>query len=281
MLDPMFLWVTRSSPYNLLTGHRLRAMGHSALTVPVLNIRAVTQPPLERRPDALIFTSAQAVRHHGFETRLASLKVFAVGDGTARAARRRGYTNVCSANGNVHDLQLLIAATMTRPARLVHYCAKEPAGDLSGFLKRSGFEAERRIVYESHEAEPSQLEGAVAALHMLDGIIIHSPKGAKRVAAVVAGQRWHGIVFCISQACAQEFRELPGLLVKTAEEPDEASLLALLRQVRDRPTAWAQSHPPRLRLISALPRTPPGTPFRTPLVINDNDGPDDFPPTAA
>ena len=282
MPEPMFLWVTRSSPYNLLTGHRLRAMGHSVLTVPVLHVQPVDQAPLERHPDALVFTSAQAVRHHSFEARLASTSVFAVGDGTARAARRCGYTNVRSARGGVQDLQVLIATTIARPAHVVHYCAREPAGDLCGFLENSGFEAERRIVYESHEAGMDDLAGAVAALQLLDGIIVHSPRGAKRVAAVLRESRWHGLVFCISQACAREFGELAGLLVETAAEPDESALMSVVRRFRGRPAPRAPSPPGPLVTLSGASLMLTGRPPRIPHVANNDDGgPEDTPPAAA
>lgn len=295
MFDPMFIWVTRSSPYNLLTAHHLRAIGHSAMTVPVLRIGRVEQPPLGRRPDALVFTSAHAVRHHLFEAPLAWLPVFTVGDATAEAARRSGYHNVRSAAGDVSRLQKLIESSLLRPAHIVHYSAAQPAGDLTGRLAESGFGAERRVVYESIEASAADLEGATAVLPMLDAITVHSPKAARRVAPVLRGARWHGIVFCVSDACASEFAGLPGLLVETAAEPSQASLMTLVGQFRWRPGGRAGA----VAAGAMPPALGPEPPLPWSLdVANDNgsspsgdspagergcarEGPDEPPPTAA
>ncbi len=229
MLGPLFLWVTRSAPYNRLTGHRVRGIGHTVLTSPVLKVRptAAFSPPM--RPDVIVFTSAQGVRHHPLDPAYLDVPVFTVGDRTAEAAGRRGYRHLYSARGNLSDLQRLIVTTVPRPAYVVHFSAMEPAGDLVGYLNMSGYEADRYVVYETEPVEDEALVRAFQALPALDGIITHSAKGARRLAQIISGRRWHGIVFCISEACAAELREVPGLLVEVAARPTEQSLMNLLR----------------------------------------------------
>lgn len=293
MLEPMFLWVTRTAPYHLLTAHRLKAIGHMSLALPVLDVRPVCRAEAEHRPDALAFTSANGVRNHEFRPGWRELPVFAVGDHSAEAARRTGYLNVRSAAGDVADLQKLIVTTLPRPASVVHFGASEPAGDLVGYLRQSGYEAKGVAVYDTVPVGDAELRTAWESLPILDGIVVHSPKGARQVARLIARHRWYGIVFCLSEACAAEFRHLPGLLVETAARPTEGSLISLLRLYRGRPISL------RDRWTGALARTfdreapvpPPAS------VANDNlaergarrapshggypEEPDDPPPNAA
>lgn len=235
MSKPMFLWVTRTAPYHLLTAHRLRAMGHRALAVPVLYVRSLPLQNIRQRPDALAFTSANGVRHHQFEPTWRELPVFAVGDHSAKAALRAGYRNVLSADGDVTDLQRLIENALPCPASLIHFSASEPSGDLAATLRQSGYGAERIATYETVPASDVQLEAAIASMPALDGIVAYSPRGARRVAEVIATTGWCGTVFCISHACASQLRHLPGLVLQTAERPTEESLMNLLRLDRSRP----------------------------------------------
>jgi uroporphyrinogen-III synthase len=296
MFEPMLLWVTRSAPYNLLTGHRLRGIGHSVLTVPVLRVRRAQAGSRHPQPEVLAFTSAHGVEHHPFNIRWAGRPVFAVGDHTAEAARRAGYRDVRSARGDVRDLQNLIVTTVPRPSFIVHFCAREPAGDLVGYLRQSGYEASRQVVYETQPAADIDLQHAVSSMPMLDGIVVHSPKAARRVAEVVASSGWYGIIFCVSPACASEFRALPGLLLETAPRPTEESLMNVLRLYRGRAISTpGRAHQPATRVPSRNIRI--GAPLQVQAVANDNIGaaahprfrpgielpedPDDPPPAAA
>ena len=84
------IWVTRSSPYNLLTAQRLRAMGLHVITVPLLEVRQLPCETALTRPDLLAFTSVHGVRHHPYQSDWTNTPVLAVGDTTAAAARRSG-----------------------------------------------------------------------------------------------------------------------------------------------------------------------------------------------
>lgn len=59
------------------------------------------------------------------------------------------------------------------------------------------------------------------------------------------------MVFCISDACAVEFRQLPGLLVETSAEPTEKSLMELLRFHRGSLTLgrWHSDRPPGRKIV--------------------------------
>lgn len=228
----LYLWVTRSAPFAHLTAQHLRAAGHSPLVAPVLGIVPAPASSPAEVPDMLVFTSRQGVRHHPLDTRFVHVPVFTVGDRTAKAAEAAGYDNVHSADGNVTDLANLILARATGAAHIVHYGAREPAGDLVGQLCAAGHRAERICVYASREAEAGELGAVTASLPWLDGILLHSPRAARRVAALLQASdwRWSGTAYCISEAAALPFAVLPGVRTAVAAKPNEQALLELLEE---------------------------------------------------
>jgi uroporphyrinogen-III synthase len=240
MRSPALLWATRSSPFNLLTAQRLRGMGHGVLVVPLFEIRALTIAPIKRRPDLIAFTSVNGVRHHPYRHDWSAVPVVAVGGTTAAAARRCGYRDVRSAGGNVQDLQALILRSVPTGKRLVHFSAKEPAGDLVRFLRDRCFDAIGERVYETIARPLPQVRGVLASEPRVAGIVIHSPKGARRIAELIAETGWRGAVFCISPACAIELRGIPGLSVHSSPRPTERALMETIRQATTVPVAASE-----------------------------------------
>lgn len=222
------LWVTRSRPFNLLTAQRLRAMGFGVLTVPLFDVQPVGIGKVSQ-PDLIAFTSVNGVRHHPFRHDWTDLPVFAVGDATAAAARRQGYKDVRSADGNVHDLQSLILRSAVVGSRIVHFSAKEPAGDLAGFLSCRGFKAERVSVYETVPTSVAESEKVLGGRGAITGILVHSAKAGKRIADLITQSRWSGDVYCLSTACAEHLRKIAGVTVHCAPQPTERSLMTTIR----------------------------------------------------
>lgn len=227
--SPMTMWVTRSSPFNLLTAKRLRAMGHAVVASPLFDIRPTDAVDLPWAPELIVFTSINGVRHHPFDAHWADVPVFAVGDTTAAAARRCGYRNVMSADGNVRDLQRLILASAVPGKKLIHFSAGSPAGDLVAYLRARGFDAVRQHVYDAQLRPLDQVRAMLSAGPRIDGIVVHSPAGGRRAADLIADSGWSGSVFCISAACAKEFHGISRISVESAARPTERALMQLIR----------------------------------------------------
>jgi uroporphyrinogen-III synthase len=225
-----FIWVTRSAPYNFLTGHHLRAAGHKPLIIPVLTIRPWPHATVMHPPAALIFTSVHGVQQQQVDRRFVDLPVFTVGRRTAMAAREAGYRAISSADGDVSDLERLIVDRLPAGATLLHFSAAEPAGNLPAALERHGLSVRQIIVYESEDAETETLGPALAALPWIDGILVHSAKAGRRIAPFIAdcGRHWNGTIHCISAAAAAPLREVTDRPVLVAATPDEQAMLALV-----------------------------------------------------
>jgi uroporphyrinogen-III synthase len=218
----MRIWVTRAEPGASRTAKTLRAMGHQPVLGPLLEVH-----PLPAHIDldgvgALAFTSANGVRAFAEQADERGLPVFAVGDHTAAAARKAGFAEVASAAGDLNALADLIAGRTARfKGVILAPGPREPAGDLPRALAAQGLLARAVALYETLPVHPPGGMGAV------DAVLIHSPKAAERLAAVLGGKLGPA-VYCISAAAAAPLAGRPFAKVAWADHPDEDSLLKLL-----------------------------------------------------
>ncbi|AJP73646.1 uroporphyrinogen-III synthase [Sphingomonas hengshuiensis] len=147
--------VLRPEPGNAATAAAIEARGARALRLPLFAVQAVAwDAPRAGDFDALILTSANAVRHAGPGLAgLAALPVHAVGAATARAARDAGLTVV--ATGEAGAEALLEQAEAAGVRRALHLAGRERSVAVGGIV------AAMRTVYAS-DAIPIDAAGAWA-----------------------------------------------------------------------------------------------------------------------
>jgi uroporphyrinogen-III synthase len=225
--------ITRTEPGAHATAEAVRALG----LVPAIMPAAVVEPtPVTLDLDgvqALLMTSAAAARAIHITDTLKALPLYAVGDATAEAALAAGFETVISAGGDGATLAVLAADRMSpRKGALLHLRGREVAGDVTGMLRACGFEARHREVYATHDHPDfkAQIQDKLSQ----DGgfILIHSPAGARRLAAAVSDRardfgRW--TLLGLSTACVKPLEHLGFRSVLVAETPDEDALMDALR----------------------------------------------------
>ena len=206
------LLLLRPEPGLAASAQRARALGLEVIACPLFRIEPVHwDVPDPAVYDALLLTSANAVRHAGAGLgRLSNLPVHAVGEATALIAREAGLRVVNTGWAGAAEL----LATLPHSARLLHLAGEH--------LRRqdSGHQIDRKIVYRSvaiDEPALPPLEGMVAA--------VHSPRAGVRLAEL-SGARERTVIAAISaaaaEACGQGWER-----VESAVRPDDESLLAL------------------------------------------------------
>lgn len=230
------LIITRAAPGAQALAAKLKALGHEPLLAPMLEIwlKAYPDAPPGDAQAALV-TSANGVRGLCLATERRDTPLIAVGDATAAAARRAGFTKVSSAEGDVDALAALAKRTLDpRGGPVAHVCGEDAAGDLTGVLQGAGFAAVRIIVYR---AEPARaLPGEIAeALDAADGVLFHSPRGAQTFVALaqaagLTAQLLQLEALCLSPAVAQAAEPTGWARVRVAARPEEEALLALISQ---------------------------------------------------
>ncbi|PVE59083.1 uroporphyrinogen-III synthase [Arthrobacter sp. TPD3018] len=201
------LLVVRPEPGTARTLARLRALGVDAAAVPLFaTVPVPWQAPDPAAFDALLITSANAVRHAGPAlARLAHLPVIAVGAQTAEAARAAGLTVAVVGTGGVAEA--LGPASFTRPLHLAgrdHVDSGHPT----------------RIVYASDAIAVDPAAFASAARQRI--VLLHSVRAATRVAALLQDRSATGIA-----ALSPAVRAAAGdgwACAITADTPTDAAL---------------------------------------------------------
>lgn len=168
--------VLRPEPGNRVTAAAIEAQGRHAIRLPLFEARPLAwDVPDPSRFDALLLTSANAVRHAGPGlSQLRDLPVHAVGDVTAEAARRAGFA--VAATGDAGAEALVAQATALGVRHALHLAGRERT------LEAGGIIAQVLTVYASealpvtpHEA--AKLAGAVA--------LVQSARAGARLAEIV------------------------------------------------------------------------------------------------
>ncbi len=240
----MRVLVTRSLDAGEKTVAKLRALGHEPVLLPMSTpirhpekaLAALALPHA-----AIAITSAEAVRT--LSTLADRLKpflaepVFAVGETSADAACRLGFTNVTAAAGDGAALATSVSAHLreTKQSGVLLYLTGTPRA--RSFEARLAEDSIQVTVAECYEMKPA--EDAPDALRRIlesgriDVVLLYSAETAKRFFAAAetsdVGEMLQDIRFCclssnVLNAIPAEFHEKAFV----AASPDETALLALL-----------------------------------------------------
>lgn len=212
--------VLRPEPGASVTAGRARRQGLDAVAVPLF----VVEPVDWRAPDpnafeGLLLTSANAVRHGGEQVQtLRTLKVYAVGEATANAARDAGFEiALVGDSGGVERL----VGSIDPSLRLLHLCGadrREPQRQNIAPM----------IVYRSRKVTSPDLSTASDSV-----ALIHSPRAGRRLAEIV-GERGSIAIAAISQAAARA-AGAGWKTVAIADKPSDEALLALAARLCNKP----------------------------------------------
>ncbi|MGA8389060.1 MAG: uroporphyrinogen-III synthase [Pseudolabrys sp.] len=225
--------VTRPQADSERTAVALEALGHEVLVAPLMRIEPVAVD-LAGTWSAIVITSANALQAvPATADGVKPLPVFAVGDRSAEAARRAGFAEVSSANGDIKGLVRLVAArAVGAKAPLLYLAGEDRAGDLVAQLAARGIEAEMKVVYRIvAEVFPPVLAAALESGDV-DAVLHFSRRSAE---LFVEGARSSGVAgpaedvrhLCLSSQVAEPLAGASRIAV--AALPEEAGLIALLR----------------------------------------------------
>ena len=237
----MRILVTRPREESERLARQLEAKGHEVLVEPLFTIAPEPDASLDLDGvQALLMTSANGVRAFAQRSPRRDLRVFAVGDATAEAARAFGFDTVESAGGDVDDLARLVRER-ARPedGALLHSAGSVVAGDLAGALEAAGFQVRRTVLYRA-EPVAALSDATVAALRdgRLDVVMFFSPRTARTFVSLIraAGAEnavSHMAMLGLSPAVADAAGEIPWAVRESAGAPTEAALLAAVDRLAD------------------------------------------------
>lgn len=235
--------VTRPQEESETLAAALGRRGIAALIAPMLEIAFRPAMRLDLAGvQAVLCTSANGVRALAQASGERGVPLFAVGEASAAAARRAGFTAVANAAGDAGDLARLAVARLDPQAgRLVHVTGSAVAGDLAGALSGHGFTVARAVLYEARPAAGLGAEAQQALSRgLVDLALFFSPRSATIFVAltVAAGlaQACAGVTaVSISAATDRALAALGWRARHVAGRPSQRALLAALDRVCARP----------------------------------------------
>jgi uroporphyrinogen-III synthase len=230
----MRVLLTRPAEQSSGAAARLEALGHAALSAPLIEIVALhpTLPPAGF--DAVVATSSNALRClPRVDDKLTDAPLFVVGERTAVAARVRGWSKIEAVARSSEELAAILLARQASTIWL--YLAGAPRSpDLERALDRAGRRIFPVIVYEAKPLEAMPVSATAALRRASVDAVLHYSKGA--AAAYVNLARRAGLEseaavplhIAISARAAGPLRGF-ARAIRIAESPDEDSLFEQLR----------------------------------------------------
>ena len=213
--------VLRPAPGADRTIAALTAMGLPAIRLPLFAVRSVAWTMPAGDFDAVVLTSANAVRHAGPALAALGLPVLAVGPATAAAARAAGMT--LAATGEA-DVAALLEAQAPHYPRLLHLAGQDRVDDprLSATV----------TVYA---VDPLPVERGAAGALSGSVALVHSPRAAIRLCAVMAA---HGLDRGSTRLAALSAAVAAAAgggwdAVAVADRPIDAAIVAVARRLAD------------------------------------------------
>lgn len=237
----MQLLVTRPEPDASATAARLRALGHTVVVEPLLNVTFTAPPANLEKPAVLLVSSVNGARAMAAWPAVAAWSDVPVyGLASTEAITRVSpalAARVAPDNARVHtgaELAEAIRATVPADSGPILYCAAhDRSGDLETALIAAGYDL--RVV-EAYRADPVQefspATREALAHGAIDGVLLYSRRTAQTYlhlgdhAGITAELRIPSY-YVISRAVADVVSDLAAA-VHVAKNPNEDSLLALI-----------------------------------------------------
>lgn len=233
--DAPSILITRPGTAAARLAEALAAEGWRPLLWPMHEIVDEGPPPDLSGCQAALFTSANALRRATAGP--GAPPAFCVGAATAAAARRAGFAEVRSAEGDAAALARLAARALDPAAGALAFLrGRDLAADLAGALRAKGFAVREQVVYAAAEAgpPPPHVEAALRD-GSLGAACFYSPRAAARFAALAGPWRASlggAAAAAISSAAAAPLAEAGFGRVIVAERPDGPAMRAALAMAR-------------------------------------------------
>ena len=180
--------------------------GYKVIHIPTLSISSANMQSLNTKDyDALIFTSANAVRFLKLKNQDKSIKCFCVGTLTERALRMKGFNNTIAASGTVNALKNIIINSEKKIKNLAYLCGDIISYDLDKELTYEGFKVRKIVNYNSTKILECNSESiSLLKKYPANFVFIYSKRSAESFDNIIrkyslSELMTHCTVMCISK----------------------------------------------------------------------------------
>lgn len=230
----MKVLVTRPIEDGAKTAERLKNRGVDVVLAPVTAITSTGQETPSISFDAVLISSANAIRHLTDDARrhLLHVPLFCVGEKTASVARAAGFTSVTIGTGDGRALVKIVASTLTPSATLLYLTGTPRKPFIEEGLRASGFQPVVTELYRTVSIDPwpgaagEFIETCDRALHFsrasVETLLIAAEKAG--LTGILRGMRH----LCLSEDVAVPLHEKGYAHILVAAKPNEEDVLSLL-----------------------------------------------------
>ena len=201
------------------------------LISPVLTITPIGTLPDLSAYAAVVFTSRHAVACFAHAHIPKKMTCFAVGEATAEAAKKLGFSVINSA-GAAQDLILLVQKTGAA-GPVIHPHGQHPRGQIATTLTKKGIPCAECVIYDQIETPLSIQARALLTQPQALLVPVFSPRSARllqRYGPLPNGSE----IIAISQTVAACFSTQPHIKTTVACHPNRGAMLkAVLRRFQD------------------------------------------------
>jgi len=213
------------------SGAKLRRLGFSVASLPVVEIAPVRVKTASNRYDAIVASSAKAFV--GEATLEAAAPFYAVGVKTARAAEARGWRLAAPPAPDAAQLTETLRRELPPAARVLYLAGRDRKPTLEAALL--GFCALEVVEAYAAEARGSWRPGEIRALTSCSVALHYSRRSATLAARLAekSGQAEHFVALrhiCLSDEVAEPLRASGAPCLVVAKWPNEAALFAALSE---------------------------------------------------
>ena len=194
---------------------KLFSLGHKIIHIPTLKILPIESEPVDlNKFDAVIFTSANAIRNLKVINKEKNKLCFCVGSITEKIARQSGYINTLSAGGTVNALKNLIINSnkINEKSKIAYFCGDNVAYDLDLELKKEGLKINKIINYKSVKiTDLNDQNKKIISSHSPDIIFVYSLRSGESFIEITRNHSLYPLmtgskVMCISEKIASLFK---------------------------------------------------------------------------
>jgi len=184
------------------------SLGHKIIHIPTLKISAANIDPVDdKKYDAFIFTSTNAIRNLKLINSDKSKICFCVGSITEKIVRQAGYNNTISAGGTVNALKNIILNSdqIDKKKKFAYFCGDNISSNLDVELDQEGHQIDKIINYTSEKiTDLNEENNKIIKNHPPDIIYIYSKRSAESFVEIVKKYALNRLmtesrVLCISE----------------------------------------------------------------------------------
>ena len=167
---------------------KFKSLGHSVSHLPVIEIKKIEHEELNYSEyKGIIFTSANAVKNFNFKNIDKKIYCFCVGSVTEKFAKKNGYQNIYSADGNVNNLkEIILQNYINKKDKLLYVSGEIISSNLDKDLISEGYSVKRLINYSVKPVEIFE-ENFIKQLKssMPEIVYVYSENSAKNFLSVI------------------------------------------------------------------------------------------------